>query len=409
MTDLQPFPPGRWSARWIWAAPTDGAIPGLDGQRHCVALRRDVEIGEVPQHAPARVCADSRYVLWVNGVEVARGPVRINPRRRKYDVIDIAPALRPGRNTIAALCVHYGSATAWWQPAPILTSAISRGAFLLEAQLGDELLVSDDTWTAALLDGWRALPAGEGFNGRGGESIDARSLPADWLAGQAPSWPAAVAFDAHSIGDPGRPEPPTFPHGPYGASPLPQLAAREIELTPIPGGFTAGEVVAGTLVVEASGPAGEQLMFTTSEFESGQEPDSGRAPDSGGGVIGFSVTLDGTSREIESTDVFGLRELHVDVPSSVTIQRVAVRERLYPVAAGAEFACSDPLLDRIWAVGRRTVSLLWYPASDRGERISTGAYVVKGWIKSSPGTAPEPSRCGASEANLLSAFGYIRH
>jgi hypothetical protein len=61
------------------------------------------------------------------------------------------------------------------------------------------------------------------------------------------------------------------------------------------------------------------------------------------------------------------------------------------------------------ADGRRTVSLLWYPASDRGERISTGAYVVKGWIKSSPGTAPEPSRCGASEANLLSAFGYIRH
>ena len=61
------------------------------------------------------------------------------------------------------------------------------------------------------------------------------------------------------------------------------------------------------------------------------------------------------------------------------------------------------------ADGRRTVSLLWYPASDRGERMSTGAYVVKGWIKSSPGTAPEPSRCGASEANLLSAFGYIRH
>ena len=56
--------------------------------------------------------------------------------------------------------------------------------------------------------------------------------------------------------------------------------------------------------------------------------------------------------------------------------------------------------------GRRQVSLLWYPVSEGGERISTGAYVVKGWIKSAPASSPA---CGESRASLLSTFGYIRN
>lgn len=371
------FTPGRWHARWIWAAPTGDVTPGLDGQRHCVALRRDLELAGVPDAAPTRVCADSRYALWVNGIEVARGPVRINPRRRKYDVIDIASALRPGRNTIAAVCVHYGAATAWWQPAPILTTAVSRGAFLFESQIGDELVISDDAWEAIRLTGWVALPATEGFNGRGGEAIDARSLPAGWLdAGRdGPAWPAAIAYDAHSIGDPGRPEPPTFPHGPYGASPLPQLAAREVELTAVGSDWTAGEVVAGTLLIEASGPAGEQIVVRTSEFERGSEPGGDM-----GGQIGFAITLDGTQRAIESSDSYGLREARIDAPDSVTVHRVVVRERMYPVEPGAEFACSDPLLERIWAVGRRTVTLCSFDAyidcPTREQRAWVGDSVV---------------------------------
>jgi hypothetical protein len=360
------FPPGRWRARWIWAAPVDGAIPGGDGKRHTVALRRDLEVDTVPSSVPARVCADSRYVLWVNGTEVARGPARINPRRRKYDVIDIASALQPGHNTIAALCTHYGDATAWWLPAPILTTAVSRGGFLVVAMCVGDLVVSDDSWEGAVLAGWTALPPAKGFNGRGGESIDARSLPASWAGPgrDSPPWPAAIAFDAHSIGDPGRPEPPTFPHGPYGPNPLPQQPPRDVVLNPMDGGFTADQVVAGTLLVEASGPAGEQIRMWTSEFARGDEPGGDSAVDpAGGGVIGFSMTLDGTTRAVESVDIFGLRDLHIDdVPESVTINRVVVRERTYPVEPGAEFSCSDPVLDQIWAVGRRTVSLCSFDA-----------------------------------------------
>ena len=62
--------------------------------------------------------------------------------------------------------------------------------------------------------------------------------------------------------------------------------------------------------------------------------------------------------------------------------------------------------------GRRTVSLMWYPVSTQGNLIGTGAYVVKGWIKTAPkipGSADPASACDEAKANLLSAFGYLRH
>ena len=34
--------------------------------------RREFSLGEVPARVPARLTADSRYVLWVNGVQTPR-------------------------------------------------------------------------------------------------------------------------------------------------------------------------------------------------------------------------------------------------------------------------------------------------------------------------------------------------
>src|SRR5688572_7863357 len=87
------FPAGRWRAHWIWA---QGRFEG----RHTVALRRALSLRDVPESVPARLSAVSRYVLYVNGIEVARGPVRANPRRQPYDVIDLAPYLTAGENVI---------------------------------------------------------------------------------------------------------------------------------------------------------------------------------------------------------------------------------------------------------------------------------------------------------------------
>src|SRR5215510_2661230 len=103
----------RWHGRWIWpAAPPirfEGGNPSLDRKaaRAWACMRRTFELTTVPAAVPARFTADSRYVLWVNGREVARGPVRGHPQTLRFDLLDLAPHLRAGENTLAVLARHY--------------------------------------------------------------------------------------------------------------------------------------------------------------------------------------------------------------------------------------------------------------------------------------------------------------
>src|SRR5438046_3812804 len=105
MSDI--FPPGRWRARWIWA-------PGRVEGRHSVALRRVVSLDHVPSMVPARLSAVSRYTLYINGAQVSRGPVRADPRRQPYDLVDLTPHLRTGDNVIGVIEWRYDGPTAWW-------------------------------------------------------------------------------------------------------------------------------------------------------------------------------------------------------------------------------------------------------------------------------------------------------
>ena len=89
-------------------------------------FRRILDLQDVPARVPLRVSADSRYVLWVNGIEVGRGPIRSQPRRLRYDEYDIAGYLRSGRNVVAVLVTYYGHPNSFWQPAPGRVSGVAR-------------------------------------------------------------------------------------------------------------------------------------------------------------------------------------------------------------------------------------------------------------------------------------------
>jgi len=90
-------------ARWVWAR---GEGQGRDLYR-IFRLPFFLDRAEVLGGAVA-VTADSRYVLYVNGRQVGRGPARCTPWRQCLDTCDISPFLRPGRNMIAALVHHLG-------------------------------------------------------------------------------------------------------------------------------------------------------------------------------------------------------------------------------------------------------------------------------------------------------------
>lgn len=329
------FPPGRWRASWIWAG-------GATGGRHAVALRREFAIDGVPAVVPARMSAISRFALQVNGVEVARGPVRADPRRQPYDDIDLAPHLRAGGNTLDVLAWRYDGPTPWWLPPSPLANDLGQGAFVFEARLGTDWLVSDERWQGAVLDGWGAM-AGDRISGRGRELIDLRS-PA--------TWSAAITRRAVSTGEPGRSQPPSFPGGPFGPRPIGRPDPVDLALDPVPGGFVADRIVSGTLLVDASGPAGSTVVVRVAEFL-----DAAGAPAPGEHDASVAVTLDGSRRTAETLDLFGLRGATVEPAGGAVVHGVAVRQRTYPLTGGAAFACSDERLDTIWQVGRRTVTL----------------------------------------------------
>lgn len=97
----------KWSALWIWGSPG----PAHEHRNEYVYLRKTFRLPRSPAAAPVRISADNRYVLYVNGQIICRGPARCDPRFQSYDEIDLAPWLRRGKNVIAALAHHYGEST----------------------------------------------------------------------------------------------------------------------------------------------------------------------------------------------------------------------------------------------------------------------------------------------------------
>lgn len=427
------FPDGRWRARWIWCeVPKIRALSALhatvdpEQSQRFACLRRALDLERVPERVPARMTADSRYVLWVNGVEAARGPVRANGRRLHYDELDIAPLLRSGRNVLAVLARYYGFATPWWAPLPP-TFQLGAGAFVFEARLGaDGWLVSDASWKAHAADAWeRQRPLGVG--GMSAECFDAQRLAADWreIGFDDAGWPPAVALAANHIGFGGRHEPPSHPYGallprPVGflggetcvarvvsiargkgaemsSDPVSQaqgdlegvvfeaeaaagdaeiaFVARPDEVTLLTLDFE--RVVSGTALLEVEAPAGARFDLAAAELRRAD----GRL-DFDEMHSGFRYVARGASDRFESFDPIGLRyaALSVRADGPVRLRSLALHERLHPRPEGPFFACSDPRLDTLWAAGRRTVDLCSHDAyldcPTREQRAWTGDFVV---------------------------------
>jgi len=98
----------EWSASWIWGS--GEASPR--NEWHC--FRRSFTVPETGGTARLHISADSRYVLFVNGNRIGRGPVRSWPSEQFYDTYELGGHIRPGVNTIAVLVMHWGVANFYY-------------------------------------------------------------------------------------------------------------------------------------------------------------------------------------------------------------------------------------------------------------------------------------------------------
>ncbi|MBD2846840.1 family 78 glycoside hydrolase catalytic domain [Paenibacillus sp. IB182496] len=176
-----------WQGKWIW----DNGAPSPRNGWHC--FRQSVRLEQPAPDARLRITADSRYVLYVNGTLVGRGPVRSWPEQLSYDEYEVGHLLRPGAdNAIAVLVTHYGISTFQYLR--------GRGGLLAEllsatddaqgaaAQPGQDaarrsprvLASTDEDWRTQVHAGYDAhtsrISCQLGFT----ERFDARALNDDW-------------------------------------------------------------------------------------------------------------------------------------------------------------------------------------------------------------------------------------
>lgn len=98
-----------------WTAQTAYWITADDSLRNepntWIEFRKDFMLKKKPKRTEARIAADSKYWLWVNGtLAVFEGGLKRGPNRTDtyYDVVDLAPFLRKGQNDVRLLLCYFG-------------------------------------------------------------------------------------------------------------------------------------------------------------------------------------------------------------------------------------------------------------------------------------------------------------
>lgn len=87
-----------------WIAPPD-APPHDYGVYH---FRKELDLQEAPSTFQVQVSGDNRYKLLVNGQLVGLGPARSDLAHWKFETFELAPYLKAGKNTLAALVWNFG-------------------------------------------------------------------------------------------------------------------------------------------------------------------------------------------------------------------------------------------------------------------------------------------------------------
>lgn len=355
-------PAERLPAAMIWTPEVPAGIQAY------VAFRTSFPLEAAPADAKLHIFADSRYLLWVNGVHVSRGPARFHPGRPEYDTLDLTPQLRPGGNTLAVLVHHYAGAT---------HGRIIRHAPGLAALLdldGREMLRTSPSWRASAATeyqpspgSWSSIP----------DVIDGRKWPGDWTApGFADdAWTAAVPVEGSGWG-PFHPRTTPLPlethldamRLPPGGPPL--ADALPVDLHADPGAGRASVVIDlgrmamayPTLELEADEGAQLQIEYALRFVD-------GRPAETYG--IGTTYTARAGRQSFMAADQWCARYVTIHCRAGrVRLLALRMTERRYPYERLGRFSCTDPMLTHLWEMAVHTIEVTTDDAhgSDARER-----------------------------------------
>ncbi len=122
-------------AQWIGSDETSGKTYAV------LLFQKKFILDTVPKNVRINVSADNRYKLFVNGCTLHVGPALGSLERWFYDILDIAPYLQKGENTLAVKVWNFGEHNAQRQQS-------YKTAFILQAHNSHigTLINTNDSW-----------------------------------------------------------------------------------------------------------------------------------------------------------------------------------------------------------------------------------------------------------------------
>lgn len=201
---MTPTPSFSSATRWIWH-------PDLDGTERDqrVLFRKCVDVTGTAE-AAIRITADSRYTLWINGIEVGSGPPRHWPTHRPVERHEIGGVLQDGENTIEVMVHAVGTSTSSYIPgragllAEITTTGNGENRVSDEIGTAPGVVGTDKTWECRIASAYDSGPPRINVSQPFVERYDARRIDeAIWVAA-AETGPAEASVAVGPMGSPQR-------------------------------------------------------------------------------------------------------------------------------------------------------------------------------------------------------------
>lgn len=313
-------------AKWITASVSDST----DAPNTWMSFEKTVALDAVPSSAVARIGADSKYWLKINGQKVVfegglkRGP---EPGAGYYDEIDVAEYLHVGENTIDVLLWFFGKDG---------FSHVSSGkaGLIFSLETNGLEVVSDSSWLCCVRPEY-STPGEPYPNYRLSES----NIRYDSTV------PQPQMQNARELG--------TWGEAPFG----------KMILRPIPMwkdfGVKTGELIRKgdttilklpyniqmTPIIKVSDEVGGSLVHIQTDHSK-----SGRTH-----CIRAEYITSKGEQTYESLGWMNGQQIMVIAPENVQVQEISYRETGYNTELEGSFACSDPFYNLFWEKAMRTL------------------------------------------------------
>lgn len=326
-----------WRASWIGVADA----PKIN---QWIAYRHTVTLPSTPKLAVARIAADSKYWLWINGTlvvfdgQLKRGPT---PHDTYYDRVDLSGHLQKGKNTIAILLWHFGRHG-------FSHNSSGKAGLVFEANLDGKDLVSGTEWKAMLHPAFvqKGAPRDKGWLPENDVFFDARRDLNGW---QQPSyddsaWPKAVAFGV----------PPCAPWNKLVLRPIPLWQDRGLK--PYENAASLPKVSNGGIIeaklphnlhmsayMKIDAPAGMCIELRTDNYDGKNI------------CLKTEYTTREGVQEFETPVWLNGHETHYVMPARIKILDLKYRETGYDTGFAGTFECDDAFLNRLHQKAVRTL------------------------------------------------------